>query len=47
MMRSSIPRKGISALYSRDIVIIQITWVGGKAIDEKKRFYKRIADENT
>src|SRR5882672_2329762 len=31
--------------YSRDLVIIQITWVGGRAIDVKKKFYKRIADE--
>src|SRR4030081_2510479 len=31
--------------YSRDLIIIQITWVGGRAIDMKKKFYRRIADE--
>ena len=31
--------------YSRDLIIIQITWVGGRATDVKKKFYKRIADE--
>ncbi len=34
---------GIS--YSPDLIIIQVTWVGGRSTDVKKRFYRRIADE--
>jgi len=30
--------------YSPDIVFIQVTWVGGRTTDVKKRFYRRIAD---
>ena len=40
------PEEGYLGIeYSRDLIIIQITWVGGRAIDVKKKFYKRIADE--
>ena len=31
--------------YSPDLIIIQVTWVGGRSTDVKKRFYRRIADE--
>jgi phenylpyruvate tautomerase PptA (4-oxalocrotonate tautomerase family) len=32
-------------IYSRDLIIIQVTWVGGRSTDVKKQFYRRIADE--
>jgi 4-oxalocrotonate tautomerase len=31
--------------YTRDIVFIQVTWVGGRTTEVKKAFYKRIADD--
>src|SRR6201982_4028953 len=31
--------------YSADLIIIQVTWVGGRTTDVKKQFYQRIADE--
>jgi 4-oxalocrotonate tautomerase len=31
--------------YSPDIIIIQVTWVGSRSTDVKKKFYRRIADE--
>ena len=31
--------------YSSDLIIIQVTWVGGRSTDVKKQFYRRIADE--
>lgn len=31
--------------YSRDIIFIQVTWVGGRSTEVKKQFYRRIADE--
>ena len=31
--------------YSADLIIIQVTWVGGRTTDVKKQFYRRIADE--
>jgi 4-oxalocrotonate tautomerase len=31
--------------YSRDIILIQVTWVGGRSTEVKKQFYRRIADE--
>jgi phenylpyruvate tautomerase PptA (4-oxalocrotonate tautomerase family) len=34
---------GIS--YSPDLIVIQVTWVGGRSTDVKKQFYRRIADE--
>jgi 4-oxalocrotonate tautomerase len=30
--------------YSPDLIIIQVTWVGGRSTDVKKQFYRRIAD---
>jgi 4-oxalocrotonate tautomerase len=31
--------------YSSELIIIQVTWVGGRSTDVKKQFYRRIADE--
>ena len=31
--------------YSRDLVLIQITWVAGRSTDVKKKLYKQIAEE--
>jgi 4-oxalocrotonate tautomerase len=31
--------------YSPDLIIIQVTWVGGRSTEVKKQFYRRIADE--
>jgi 4-oxalocrotonate tautomerase len=40
------PEEGYLGIeYTRDIIIIQVTWVGGRSTDVKKKFYKRIADE--
>jgi phenylpyruvate tautomerase PptA (4-oxalocrotonate tautomerase family) len=40
------PEEGYLGIeYSRDLIIIQITWLGGRAIDVKKKFYRRIADQ--
>ena len=34
---------GIS--YTPNIIFIQVTWVAGRALDVKKAFYKKIADD--
>jgi 4-oxalocrotonate tautomerase len=40
------PKEGYLGLtYTDDLILIQVTWVGGRSIDAKKKFYKRIADE--
>jgi hypothetical protein len=40
------PKEGYLGLtYTGDLILIQITWVGGRSIEVKKKFYKRIADE--
>jgi 4-oxalocrotonate tautomerase len=40
------PEEGYLGLtYTRDLIIIQITWVSGRAVDVKKKFFRRIADE--
>jgi phenylpyruvate tautomerase PptA (4-oxalocrotonate tautomerase family) len=40
------PKEGYLGLtYTDDLILIQITWVGSRSIEVKKRFYKRIADE--
>jgi 4-oxalocrotonate tautomerase len=40
------PEEGyLGVRYSRDLIIIQVTWVGGRSTDVKKQFYRRIADE--
>lgn len=31
--------------YTPDLIIIQVTWVAGRSIEVKKRFFKYIADE--
>lgn len=30
--------------YTRDIVMIQVTWVAGRSIEQKKAFYQRVTD---
>lgn len=40
------PEKGYLGIqYSPDLIMIQVTWVGGRSTDVKKQFYRRIADE--
>lgn len=40
------PEEGYLGLnYTRDLIIIQITWVSGRSVDMKKKFFRRIADE--
>jgi hypothetical protein len=40
------PKEGYLGLnYTVDLIVIQITWVGGRSSEVKKRFYKRIAHE--
>ena len=40
------PEEGyLGVQYTRDLIIIQVTWVGGRSTDVKKQFYQRIADE--
>jgi phenylpyruvate tautomerase PptA (4-oxalocrotonate tautomerase family) len=42
----SYPEEGYLGIeYSRDLIIIQVTWVGGRSTEVKKKFYQRIADE--
>jgi phenylpyruvate tautomerase PptA (4-oxalocrotonate tautomerase family) len=31
--------------YTPELIIIQITWVGGRSTEVKRRFYKQIAEE--
>ena len=31
--------------YTQDLIIIQVTWVGGRTTEVKKKFYQHIADE--
>ena len=40
------PEEGyLGVQYSPDLIIIQVTWVGGRSTDVKKKFYRHIADE--
>jgi 4-oxalocrotonate tautomerase len=40
------PQEGYLGLnYTPGLIIIQVTWVGGRSTDVKKKFYRRIADE--
>jgi 4-oxalocrotonate tautomerase len=40
------PEEGYLGIeYSRDLIIIQVTWVGGRSTEVKKKFYQRIAYE--
>ncbi|KJV26138.1 tautomerase family protein [Luteibacter yeojuensis] len=39
------PAEGyLGTQYTPDIVIIQVTWVGGRSVDAKKAFYRLVAD---
>jgi 4-oxalocrotonate tautomerase len=40
------PKEGYLGLtYTRDLIIIQITWVRGRSTEVKKRFFRQIAEE--
>lgn len=40
------PEEGYLGMqYSADLIIIQVTWVGGRSIEAKKSFFRKIADE--
>ena len=40
------PEEGYLGLnYTRDLIIIQITWVSGRPVDVKKKFFRQIAEE--
>jgi 4-oxalocrotonate tautomerase len=40
------PEEGyLGVNYTGDLILIQITWIGGRPTEVKKKFYKRIADE--
>ena len=40
------PEEGYLGLnYTRDLIIIQVTWVSGRSVDVKKKLFRRIADE--
>jgi phenylpyruvate tautomerase PptA (4-oxalocrotonate tautomerase family) len=39
------PKSYLGIEYSNDIIFIQITLNGGRTVDMKKAFYKRIADD--
>jgi 4-oxalocrotonate tautomerase len=40
------PNEGYLDLnYTRDLIIIQVTWVGGRSTEVKKQFFHQIADE--
>jgi len=40
------PQEGyLGTQYSPDLIIIQVTWVAGRSVEVKKRFFRSIADE--
>jgi phenylpyruvate tautomerase PptA (4-oxalocrotonate tautomerase family) len=40
------PEEGyLGVKYTRDLIIIQVTWVGGRSTEVKKKFFRQIADE--
>ena len=40
------PQEGyLGVKYSRDLIIIQVTWVGGRSTDVKKKFFRQVADD--
>jgi 4-oxalocrotonate tautomerase len=40
------PEEGYLGLsYTRDLIIIQVTWVSGRSVDVKKKFFHQVADE--
>src|SRR5260221_13855643 len=41
------PEEGYLGIdYTPDLIIIQVTWIGGRSTDVEKKFYQHIADEN-
>ena len=40
------PEEGyLGVTYSPDLIIIQVTWVGGRSTEVKQQFYRRVADD--
>jgi len=40
------PNEGYLGMnYTTNLILIQVTWVGGRSTEVKKKFYKQIADE--
>jgi 4-oxalocrotonate tautomerase len=40
------PEEGYLGLnYTRDLIIIQVTWVGGRSTEVKKNFFRQVANE--
>lgn len=40
------PEEGYLGMsYTRDLIIIQVTWVGGRSTEVKKKFFRQIADD--
>ena len=40
------PKEGYLGLtYTRNLIIIQVTWVSGRSTEVKKKFYRQIAEE--
>ena len=40
------PEEGYLGLnYTRDLIIIQVTWLGGRSTEVKKKFFRQIADD--
>jgi 4-oxalocrotonate tautomerase len=40
------PKEGYLGVdYTSDLIIIQVTWVRGRSIEDKKKFYQSIAEE--
>ena len=40
------PQEGyLGVNYTPGLIIIQVTWVGGRSTDVKKKFYRQVADE--
>jgi len=40
------PKEGyLGLIYINDSILIQITWIGGRSSEVKKKFYKGIADQ--
>jgi phenylpyruvate tautomerase PptA (4-oxalocrotonate tautomerase family) len=40
------PKEGYLGLtYTRDLIIIQITWVRGRSTEVKKKFFRQVAEE--
>jgi phenylpyruvate tautomerase PptA (4-oxalocrotonate tautomerase family) len=40
------PEEGyLGVKYTRELIVIQVTWVGGRSTEVKKKFFRQIADE--